>query len=453
MVPTAACGIIVGADSPHGGRSRNIAHPMGRALRLFFAAAFVLVGIAPAFAAGAASDAVVVADVRGPLEQRALDFLVGVIEDEPAQVIVLQINNPGIASGDPTALFDAIAASDRPVTAWVGPSGAEAYGGVAEILTLVAYRGAAPGTRVGYLDERVAGAGAADLRQPGVDAAVRREAVEVSEPIAGIIDEVVPTIGQFIATLDGRELRTASGTKLLDTTELTTADDGSEIVVASVDVRFLKPGLLTRTLRLAIRPEAMLFFLLVGLSAAVFEFYAAGVGITAAVAAFTLFLAGFGIASLPMRWVSLGVVLVGMLLYTVDFQNTVISWRGLLGTALLLGGGLTITDAAPQFGARWWAVVLIVIGIASFYMVALTTVARSRFSTRTIGREHLVGRRGIAETVFDPYGTVDVDGAKWRARSHRAAGIAQGDAVEVLEVTGIMLEVVPVEGEFPEVRD
>jgi len=426
---------------------------MGRALRLLLAVGFVLAGVAPGLAAEGAADAVVVADVRGPLEQRALDFLTDVVENEPGQVVVLQIANPGIASGDPTALLDAIAAAERPITAWVGPSGAEAYGGVAEIVTRTAYRGAAPGAKVGHLGERIAGQGFATQAAAGVDERVVGGAVEVAAPIPGIVDEVVPTIGQFIAALESRQLPTASGPVVLDTTEPATAEDGTEIVVASVDVRFLKPDLFTRFLRLAIRPEATVFFLLIGLAIAVFEFYAAGVGITATVAVVCLFLAGFGMASLPVRWTALAALVAGMLLYTIDFQNTVISWRGVAGTVLLIGGGLTITDAAPQFGPQWWAVVLTVIAVAAFYMVALTTVARSRFSTRTIGREHLVGRRGTAETSFDPFGIVDVDGARWRARSHRAAGIAPGDAVEVMEVTGIMLEVVPFGARPDGVRD
>lgn len=415
---------------------------MGRTVRLLTALVFLLLGSIPAFAA-TDEGAVVVADVRGPLDQRGLDFLTEAVESEDARLIVLQIDNPGVASGDPTALFDAIDASPLPVTAWVGPSGAEAYGGAAELLTHVAYRGAAPGAKVGYLDQRMAGGDRRSEPVTGVDEAVLDGVVEVAEPVVGLVDEVVPTIGQFIAALDGRTLETAAEPVVVTTTERAVADDGTEIVVVSGDIRFLKPGLLTRFLRLAIRPEAMIFFLLIGLSAAVFEFYAAGVGVTAAVASLALFLAGYGIATLPVRWLSLGIVLAGMVLYTIDFQNNVISWRGVLGTLLLLGGGLTITTAAPQFGPRPWAVVLTVIGIAAFYMVALTTVARSRFSTRTIGRDHLVGRVGIAETTFEPMGIVDVDGARWRARSHRAAGIGPGDSVEVLAVSGIMLEVGP----------
>ncbi len=400
--------------------------------------------------------AIVVAGVRGPLEQRALDFLTDSVQSDDAMVVILQLDNPGIASGDPSALYEAIAASDVPVAVWVGPSGADAFGGAGRLAVMGAFAGAAPGSRIGYLNQEIAG-GPIDAADPLLDDPVLApfisDAVIIDEPVDGFIDVVSPTIGNFIADLDGRELDTASGTVVLDTTIDDVTDDGLEIVVPTAEVRFLKPDLVTRTLRLAIRPEAMLFFLLVGLAAAVFEFYAAGVGIAAAVGALALFLAGFGVASLPMDWVSLVIVLLGLVLYTVDFQNAQISWRGLVGTVLLVIGGLNITDASPQFSARWWAVVLIVIGLASFFMVALTTVARSRFSTRTIGRDHLVGRHGTAETSFDPMGVVDVDGARWQARSHRAAGIGPGDAIEVLEVKGIMLEIAPLEHSEPDVRE
>lgn len=422
--------------------------------RLLLAGVFLVAGIAPAFAASSADDAVVVADVNGPLEQRALDFLTGVVEGEPGQLVVLQIDNPGIASGDPTELFAAIEASPRPVVAWVGPSGAQAFGGAGALLQAVAFSGAAPGVEIGYLEPTVAGAnGLRVSASSGAAAELADEKVLVSEPIPDVVDEVVPTIGQFIATLDGRMLGTAQGPVTVETTEVTTAEDGSEIIVPSVDVRFLKPGLLTRFLRLALRPEATFFFLTIGLAAAVFEFYAAGVGITAAISALALFLGGFGVASLPMNWAALALVIAGMGLYTVDFQNTTISWRGVVGTAALLWGGLTITSASPQFGSRWWAVVLTVIGIAAFYMVALTTVARSRFSTRTIGREHLIGRHGVAETGFDPMGIVEVDGARWKARSHRAAGIRPGDPIEVVAVSGVMLEVDPPDPDPEGLRD
>ena len=76
-----------------------------------------------------------------------------------------------------------------------------------------------------------------------------------------------------------------------------------------------------------------------------------------------------------------------------------------------------------------------------FYLFAMTTIVRSRFGTPTIGREHLVGAIGSAESVLDPDGVVAIDGAKWRARAHRAASISAGEAVEVVSVEGITLQV------------
>jgi membrane-bound serine protease (ClpP class) len=146
-----------------------------------------------------------------------------------------------------------------------------------------------------------------------------------------------------------------------------------------------------------------------------------------------------------MNWFGVALALFGLLLYTWEFQQNRLGIRSVVGTAALLGGGFWYTSAAPQYTPAWWGVVITVIGIALFYGFALTTVVRSRFSTLTIGREYLVGKQGVAETDFDPEGVVVVDGARWRARSHRAAGLGPGDAIEVLEVNGILLEVGPPE--------
>ena len=74
----------------------------------------------------------------------------------------------------------------------------------------------------------------------------------------------------------------------------------------------------------------------------------------------------------------------------------------------------------------------------------MPVVARSRFSTGTIGRDQLIGRRGRAVTILDPEGTVEVDGARWSARAHREAGINPGDTIIVTAIRGLVLEVDPV---------
>ena len=384
----------------------------------------------------------VVAELEGPLDQRTLDFGRAIVGSPEAQVVVLHINSPGIASGDAGALFEAIRTASVPVAAWVGPQGATAYGGALQLLGVVDYAGAAPGTQLGYALPTVAGDHDTSLVSPTPDmlnlSGARVEVTEAGQ-LPDFLAASVPSIGQFIASLDGLVLDGV----VIETASQTILADGREVIVPSVDVQFRKPGLFTRFLRLGIRPEAAFFFLTAGLALAAFEFYAAGVGVTAAVAALSLFLASAGLSALPTRWWAVAIAVLGVLLYTWDFQRNQLGLRSALGTALLLSGGLYLTDASPQFGPRSWVVVVVVAGVAMFYLFAMTTVVRSRFSTPTIGREYLIGRSGSAETGLNPDGLVEVDGARWRARAHRAAGIEPGDRVTVLAVRGIVLEVGP----------
>ena len=188
--------------------------------------------------------------------------------------------------------------------------------------------------------------------------------ISETSPPPAFIDTVIPTIGQFIASVDGLDVEGA----VLETVEPLDGQDVA-VLVPSVEVRFTKPGLFTRTLRLAIRPEAAFFFLVAGLSLVAFEFYAAGAGVAAAVAALSLGLAGYGLAVLPVNWWAVVATVAGIVAYAAEFQRNALGLRSVIGSALLLGGGLMLTRAAPQFAPRVWAVVLIVVAVAAFFRV------------------------------------------------------------------------------------
>lgn len=419
-----------------------IQHRMARRIPLFLLLVAFAVGAVPA---GAQEDEleggpVIVADIRGPLDQRSFDFLIDAVETPGAQLVVVQLDSPGVSGGDTAAVIEVLDRDTVPFVVWVGPSGAKAYGPfIRDMLVRADAVGASPGARLGYFDQK-------DTSCQALASFCGHEQHTIGQdgPNDPGVTDVEPTIGLFIVGLDGRVMETASGVITIETGRQVISDDGIEVTVPSVEVRFLKPRLFTRFLRLASQPEAAFFFLLVGIGLAAFEFYAAGVGLMAVVASLALFLAGYGLATLPMDWFAVLLVVVGLVLWTADLQRNQLRVRSYMGGALLLWGGLTFTNTAPQYPPRWWVIVLAIIGTGLFYVFALTTVIRSRFSTPTIGREYLVGRQGIAETGFDPEGTVVVDGATWRARSHRAAGLAAGDSIEVLEVRGIVLEVGPV---------
>lgn len=440
----------------------NIAFVLRRTIVVL---ALLVAAIAFGSAAGAQDDdlPVVVVDLRKPFDQRLMDFAAGTLAEAPAHLFILQVDSQGIASGDPAALLVAIEEAEAPVVVWVGARPAVAYGGVGSLLNRADIGAAAPGTRFGYLEPAVMTGSMAVLpnlsrfsgeteEDRAAEAAMEAnildsQSVVIDEAVPGYIDQVVPSIGQLIVGLDGEVVQRGETTYEISTAETVVREDGTQVVVPSRPVQFLKPGLWDRFLRLASEPEATFFFLVAAIAAATFEFYAAGVGVSAAAAVLAFLLAGYGLATLPISWPSVGAVIAGLLLYTWDFQRNRLGWRSIVGTISLVAGGLTLTAARPQLAPTWWIVAVVVAGTALFYGVALTTIVRSRFSTITIGREHLIGRIGTAESTFGPDGVVVVDEARWRGAAHREAGIEAGDAVEVIGVDGIVLEVAPAPGE------
>ena len=269
-------------------------------------------------------DPVVVVEVGGPMDERLISFVGDVIANEPAHMFVLKIDSPGVSSGDLTPLFMAMTGARAPVVAWIGPNPAVAYGGSAYLANHSDIRSAAPGVEVGYLDPAVhRGAseppsvvtnGDPEAVAVTVDA-LSDEAVQVGgeiEELPGFVDRLDPALGQLVVSLDGVVVERGGTSFTLSTAEVLTVE-GQDVLVQTRPVRFVGPGLLDRFLRVAATPGAAFLFLIFGMAFAVFEFYAAGTGLMASVAVLSFILSGYGLATLPIRWLSVAVAIVGML--------------------------------------------------------------------------------------------------------------------------------------------
>jgi membrane-bound serine protease (ClpP class) len=246
-----------------------------------------------------------------------------------------------------------------------------------------------------------------------------------------------PTIRQYLQTLDGKVFTTTDGEVTVST--LDQIDDG----VTTKPITFRKPGLATRFFRLAVTPESAFFFLAIGLTVAIFEFYALGPGVAAGVAAISLLLGGWGLVTLPTRGWALGLLLVAFVLLVTAYQRGGILLISLLGAIALQVSGMFLIDGGGQIDPRWWLILPSVLAVLFFFLLAMPTVQRARLSTETIGRNTLIGERGVALVTFDPDGLVEVRGARWRGTAHREAGIRSGDPIVVTGVDGLYLEVDP----------
>lgn len=412
--------------------------------RLLFALLLLAVGFVAGCLGVSAQDvpSVEVIVLEGPLDPQAIRFVESAVQQAAeggSQAVIVQLDSPGALDA---GIEDVIALFRRPplpLTVWVGEAPAVAFGGAVQLLMAAAIRTAAPGVEIGNVTPLVAGSSSSGVAGPPwpFDEAV----VRVEEPLAGVVEAVLPSIGQVVVWLDGREVSSARGPAVLDTARREVAADGTARLVPIAPVTFREPGLFARILRVSVSPAAAFFFFVMGLVVAAFEFFAVGPGLAAAVGAGSILLGGYGLAVLPVRWWALVVIGLALLVLTVEFQRRSFGVLSLLAAAALAVAGMFLTGGAPQIRPSPWGVGLTVAMVVFFYLVAMPVVARSRFSTGTIGREYLLGRAGTAVTDLTPGGVVEIDGARWKGRSHREAGIVAGDGVVVEALEGTVLRV------------
>lgn len=418
-----------------------------------------------AVAAAAELTPVDVQEVSGLLDEIQADAIEKAITRSAAagsQALILQVNTRGaVISRDRMAeLLENVAASQVPVAIWVGPSGSRLYGMAAQLLAAADVTAMAPGSRIGKMGTPVQADGvtfdfgaSSDLLQTdtlGFSDARKTGALK----FAGN-DEGVPVLKNMVFALDGLNIAGPNSENTVLDTVAESLDGSGQVVREATTVRFFKLGLLPRLFHTVASSPVTYLLLVIGLSLLIFEFFTAGIGIAGLVGAVCSVLACFGLAELPIRGVALAAILVAMIAFAVDVQVGVPRfWTGLGLVVYSFGSLFLFRDVDGATLRPSWITLLVGIGGAALtFIVGMPSMTRTRFGTPTIGRDWMVGTKGIAVDDIAPEGTVRVHEASWRARTNRATPIRQGDAVNVVAIDGVTLEVEPLEGAAKDYRE
>ena len=371
-----------------------------------------------------------VVKISGLLDPVLADFLSKSVTDAEAKGsigLLLQVNSTGSVISDRQlrALATKLHTASVPIVAWVGPSGAKAKGGVAQLLASVTRVGVAPGSSIGATGRVVV-----PLNQWAP--AFRAHEPKLRHATIGSDDakklKIAPKdsliLKQILLQVPG--FRTKAGK----------TSSGRSVTATRLVFSQLSTG--SSLMHTVASPSVAYLLFVIGLGLILFELFTAGVGIAGLVGAVFFVLGSYGLWVLPVHGFAVGLLLVSFLAYGIDVQIGVPRvWTG-VGTVLFIAGTLSLYSGVPT---PWLAVAGGIVGMVLFMVKAMPAVTRTRFSTPTIDRGWLVGQTGESLDALTPSGVVKVGGGIWSGRAAAGTTIGRGAAIKVTGVDGTIVEV------------
>ncbi|MGH8372253.1 MAG: NfeD family protein [Gammaproteobacteria bacterium] len=438
----------------------------------------MLLALATAIAATAAAPAkpsahpeVVLLRVDGAISPASAAYVVhgiGEADHRHAAAIVLELDTPGGLSSSMRDIIKAILASPVPVIGYVAPSGARAASAGTYIMYACHVAAMAPATNIGAASPvsltggggtppsssssgKPAAGESTEMRKVTNDAVAYiralaerrgrnadwaekavRDAVSVSDSEAlklHVVDLIAPNLPQLLTDVDGRKVETVDGVRVLHT--------------RGAAVETITPGLRSRFLGVIANPEIAYILLLIGIGGLVIEGLHPGGVLPGVVGAICLLLALYAFQLLPVNFVGLGLMLLGVILI---ISEAFVPAYGVLGTggviSFVIGSVILMHTGVPGYGIAVPVVVGIAIAAAGILAGIVWMALRSHHRPVVSGREEMIGAIGEVVADFEGRGAVHVHGERWQARSD--APLKRGQSVAVVAMHGLILDVKPV---------
>lgn len=450
---------------------------------------------------------VVLLQIKGGIGPATSDYIQRGLRDaarDGAPAVVIKIDTPGGLDAATRDINQAIIGSGVPVITWVAPGGARAASAGTYILYASHIAAMAPATSLGSAtpvsigggdpgggrpparprpgggaEDPAAGAGEGegDATSPATSpdsgegaegsamsrkvlndaiaymrglAQLRGRDVEFAEAAvrdastltaqealaAGVIDIVARDLDDLLAQADGREV--GMGERGTPTT----------LATAGRSVRAVEPDWRNRMLAIITDPSIAYLLLLVGLYGLIFEGYSPGAIVPGVVGAISLLLAAYALQVLPVNYVGVALIVLGVGLMAAEMFVPSFGALGIGGIVALMVGSLMLFDTdVPGFGVPGQLVLGVGAASGLAFLGVLHLAMRARKRPVVTGVDELLGDPGHAIGAFQGKGKVRVRGEVWQAWSEQP--VSDGQAVRVLAVDGLTLRVAPREPASP----
>lgn len=268
-----------------------------------------------------------------------------------------------------------------------------------------------------------------------------REAVSLSAEDAlaqHVVDLVARDVPDLLRQLDGRTYATAGGNVTLRTAH-------APLVTLEADWR-------SHFLAVITEPSVALVLLMLGMYGLFFEFANPGFVLPGVVGAISLLIGLFAMQMLPVNYVGLGLIFLGIAFLIGEAFLPTFGSLGFGGVVAFVIGALMLMDTdVPGYGIPLPLIAAVVVFSVAFVLGVSRLALRARRRPVVTGSEALIGCVGVvldgglaaehAQAGAAPEGWARVHGERWRVSS--AAPLAAGQAVRVIARHGLTLTVVP----------
>jgi membrane-bound serine protease (ClpP class) len=419
-------------------------------------ATILLAGLAPGLVLQAAEekrvvDVVIVNEVITPPIGEYIVKSIRQATESGSEAIVIQLDTPGGLDLTMRDIIKECLNASIPVVVYVSPQGARAAS-AGVLITISAHVAAmAPGTNIGAAHPVAMGLGKADetmmakvendavaygrgiAEQKGRNADWIEEAIRKSVSVTAeealklnVIDLIAKDMNDLLLKIDGREVKLASGTKVLKTR-------GAEL--NRKEMGFREKVLITIS-----NPNIAYILFLLGLAGLYFEFSSPGVVLPGIIGGISLILAFFAFQTLPVNYAGILLIIFAVILFIAEIKvvsHGVLTMGGVV--SLVLGSIMLFESPDPALRVSWSVLIPTVVIVSLFFIGVISIAVRAQMRKVLTGGEGMIGAVGETASEVFGRGKVIIRGEYWDANSK--APIGKGRPVKVVRVNGLKIEV------------